>query len=303
MERQKEMWAAALAGVVLLAGPTFEPTLTSAARYPLEARDTIRRTLRWPAGAVRRVELSNLSGAVRVTGGNGDGVEVVIERVMHAENATAMSDAKRVSEPVMSESGQGISVRAAGELSGGCDDRRERGGGTRNRWSDAGYRVETPVEVRLPANVELRLCTVNGPATVSNIDGMVKVNAVNGQVEARDIGGAVDLQTVNGAITADVRARPERPWSLQTVNGDITLRMPSDTSADLRLKTLHGELLTNFDTTVMPSPSAATADSDARRGGRRVYRSNRTLGVRIGQGGPELALETFNGSVRVERRQ
>jgi hypothetical protein len=58
---------------------------------------------------------------------------------------------------------------------------------------------------------------------------------------------------------------------------------------------MNGGLFTDFETTALPQ-TAATAE---RRGNRFVYRSNRTVSVRVGSGGPELSFETLNGDVRV----
>ena len=196
----------------------------------------------------------------------------------------------------MSESPRGVQVLAAGTQRGACDAERDRRDG--RRWSDPPYRVQARVEVRVPANVTLRLCTVNGPASVTGVAGGVHVSAVNGPITASEIGGDVRLKTVNGNIDADVRARPGRPWDLATVNGNVLLRMPTDAAADLRLKTMHGGIYTDFETTELP----ATAPTVEQRGNLRVLRSNRSVGVRIGAGGPTVTIETVNGNVRVQRR-
>lgn len=78
----------------------------------------------------------------------------------------------------------------------------------------------------------------------------------------------------------------------------MSLRLPADASADLRVRTRNGDVLTDFDTTPL-APETSTLES---RGTMRVIRSSRTVGARIGQGGPEVSIETINGFVRVQKR-
>jgi DUF4097 and DUF4098 domain-containing protein YvlB len=84
---------------------------------------------------------------------------------------------------------------------------------------------------------------------------------------------------------------------LKTLNGNVDATFPATLSADFVLKTRHGELLTDFDVEVLPQPVAAAE----RRNGKFVYRSNDAARVRVGQGGPEISMETMNGDVRVIR--
>jgi DUF4097 and DUF4098 domain-containing protein YvlB len=81
------------------------------------------------------------------------------------------------------------------------------------------------------------------------------------------------------------------------VNGRIVVTLPASLSADLRLKTLHGGLYTDFET--KPLPTRSTTD---RRGGRFVYRSDRSATFRVGAGGPELQFETVNGDIQVRKK-
>lgn len=292
-----ECWPVVLAGAALIAGSVLGPPVTGEARYPLEERDTVRRSLPLPAGTGRRVEISNLSGAVVVTAAPVTTIEMVAERMMRAVDADAMAEARRVSAPVASETAQGVAIRASGELAGACDGPRER------RWDgERPYRIESRIEIRLPANVALRLCDVNGAASVSGVLGGVHVTTVNGALDAKDVNGPVVLKTVNGGITADIRSRPDRPWTLQTVNGQVRVTLPADTSADLRMKTLHGGLYTDFATVALPPGSGGAAGVEVEQhGSTRIYRGNRGLGVRIGSGGPVVTLETVNGDIRVQK--
>lgn len=296
-----EYWPVVLAGAALVVGSALGRPVTGESRYPVEARDTVRRSVPLVAGGERRVEISNLSGAVVVTAAPVSAIEVVAERTMQAVDARAMAEAGRISALITTETAQGVTIRASGELAGACDERRER------QWDgERPYRVESRVEIRVPANVAVRLCDVNGSATVTGVLGGVHVTTVNGAIDVSGVNGPVTLKTVNGGITADTRSRPDRPWSMQTVNGQVRLMLPADASADLRMKTMHGGLYTDFATTALPADADGTTAPVApvveQRGGRRLYRANRGLGIRIGKGGPVVTLETVNGDIRVQQR-
>jgi len=103
---------------------------------------------------------------------------------------------------------------------------------------------------------------------------------------------------VNGGVVATFAETPRSASLLRAVNGDITVTLPADASADLRLKTFNGGLFTDFDV----EPQAVKPESASRSpSGKFVYRSRSFTSVRVGRGGAELTLDTFNGSVRVLR--
>jgi DUF4097 and DUF4098 domain-containing protein YvlB len=125
----------------------------------------------------------------------------------------------------------------------------------------------------------------------------MKVTGVNGRIAVEEAVGPIELRTVNGGIVADLRATPASGMVLRTINGGIRLWLPANTAADLWMKTMNGGLFTDFDSRNLPA-AAPVAES---RNSRRVFRSDRRTAVRIGEGGPRIDLETFNGDVRVQK--
>ena len=279
------IWLTAAAGTVLLA------TALADSRFPVESRETIRRSIPITAGGSTTLEVSNINGAIVVTGGGGNAVELVAERTIRARTDADLDEAKRTVRLDTSEAAG--SVRVCGDASWrcGCDQRSPWPG----RRDERPYSVDTDFELRVPRNITLRLCTINGGrVSVTHTTGDVVISHVNGGIDVDDVRGAARLTTVNGSIHATF---PDAPGtsSFNSVNGSIVVTLPKSLSADLRLKTMNGGLFTDFETTAIPT-AAATPE---RRNGRFVYRSNRTVGVRVGRGGPELSFETLNGDVRV----
>jgi DUF4097 and DUF4098 domain-containing protein YvlB len=149
--------------------------------------------------------------------------------------------------------------------------------------SHSNNKNDTEVEftVELPAGVLLDGATVNGEVVAEKLKSPVKVNTVNGSVIVSST-EEVEAQTVNGSITASMsKAQTTRDLDFQTVNGSITIRMPEGFDAQLSASTVNGSIDTDFPVTVKGSF------------GRRSIRGT------IGSGGPDLNLQTVNGSIRL----
>jgi len=260
----------AIAGTVLMA------TAFAESRFPVEHHETVRRSLRVSGAAGVALEVSNVNGAITVTGVGGDTIELVADRTIRARTDADLDTAKRVLGLDLTNGPGG--VLACGDASARCRCDEQMGG--RGRWDDLPYHVETRLELRVPRAMALRVCTVNGRVTTT------------------DLRAAARVSTVNGAVEATFQDRPATASSFRTVNGSVVVSFPASLSADLRLKTLNGGLFTDFETTVLPSAPAVAE----RRNGKFVYRSDRSAHVRVGRGGPEFEFETVNGDVRVLKR-
>ena len=280
------LWLTAVSGVVLIA------TAMADSRFPIEHRETIRRSLPTPAGADAVLEVSNISGGIDVTGGDEKTIELVAERTIRARTDRDRDEARREVRLDTRETSSGVLLCEDAGRRCGCDERPS------SSWRDrdeSRYRVDTHFTLRVPRNIAVRLCSINGGRiTVMHTTGGVEVEHVNGGIDVDDIRGAAHLTTVNGAIHATYPGAPPAS-SFRTVNGSIVASFPKSLSADMRLRTMNGGLFTDFETTALPR----TAATPERRGNRFVYRSNRTVSVRVGGGGPELSFETLNGDVRV----
>ena len=136
---------------------------------------------------------------------------------------------------------------------------------------------------------------VAGPARAKTSGGSIRLGTVLGPVEARTSGGSVEVAAAHGAIQAKTSggsiraafaAQPEGPSSLRTSGGSITVRLAEGLAFEVNARTSGGSVSTDF-------PVQTTVQGKQR---------NNRLAGRLGDGGPELALRTSGGSIRLRRQ-
>jgi DUF4097 and DUF4098 domain-containing protein YvlB len=148
----------------------------------------------------------------------------------------------------------------------------------------------------VPEKCSLILKTINdGDILVKNIRGELSVRNVNGHIELQDIAGQVSAKTVNGRVRAAFREDPSSACTFSTVNGDLEVRFTPNLAGEFQLKTLNGGIFSDFPVSYQP----AKPGTASREKGRYVYRSHSFQGVRVGQGGPEIRMETLNGDIMI----
>ena len=144
---------------------------------------------------------------------------------------------------------------------------------------------DTKVEftVRVPAGVNFVGRSVNGDIEIDGLRSDVDAATVNGDIEV-STSGTAEARTVNGNVRASLGSMLTEDLEFSTVNGRITVELPSGVSANVNAGTVNGSIETDFPLTVLG------------RWGPREMRGT------IGGGGPELSLETVNGSIRLIER-
>jgi DUF4097 and DUF4098 domain-containing protein YvlB len=154
--------------------------------------------------------------------------------------------------------------------------------------------------LRVPRTLGLTLSTVNrGDIKIEGTTGDFEVTNVNGGIEMLDVAGSGSVHTINKDVRIVFRTNPTAPSSFKTLNGDVVVTFQPTLAADLRMKTFNGGMYTDFETTTLP---ALTPVSE-RKQGKFVYKADRSAGVRVGSGGPELRFETLNGDIRILQRR
>ena len=256
-----------------------------------EQREAVQATLAFDdASGLKTVVIDDVFGSVEVTGSAIGEVRIAGERVVRAETAEAEERARREVSLDLHQSGNRAEITVNGPF-------RSRDGSLNWRdWEDRKYVVRYDLKVEVPETAALVVKTVNdGHVVVRNVRGQLTVRNVNGTIDLDKIAGAVDARTVNGGIRAAFTGSPAAACEFKTVNGDVRLSFGSDLAADFSLKTLNGELRSDYDVTTLP----ARAGQGRRENGRYVYRSDGALNVRVGRGGPHVAMETLNGDLIV----
>jgi hypothetical protein len=220
------------------------------------------------------VEIRGVNGPIRAMLSTGGQVRV------EATKSARRSDPADVTIEVV-QHGDGVTICAVYPTPAGQRQRNEcvPGGG---RMGTRNNDVQVAFVVHVPAGVRLAAHTVNGTIESTGLQSDVRAQTVNGNVQIATSGFA-EATTVNGSISSRVGAGMNRNVSYKTVNGSISIEMPAGLNADFRASTVNGNIQTDFPVTVSGNFS------------------RRSLRGTIGDGGPELRLETVNGSIRLRR--
>ena len=263
----------------------------AAAPAAVEKTGKTERTFTVGAGQ-KRLIVDNVFGAIDVTAVDGSAIQIEVDERWRAESDARMEAARRDVKLDMTQDGNTVRLYVDGPFR--CKD----GGVQMDR--DAGYTVRFDFRIRVPRDTAVELKTINqGNVRLRGTAGDFDLRNVNGDIEAADVAGSGRAHTVNGPVRIAFRENPSGPSSFKTINGEVTLELQPDFAADLRLKSLNGDAFSDFPYTHL----AAAAASGERKGTRWVYRQDRMSGIRIGNGGPEIRIETLNGPIRLLKRE
>jgi opacity protein-like surface antigen len=258
-------------------------------------RDTVKRSLRFgSAGGTHRILVDNVNGSIDVVGYDGDVVELVAYRRVHAESESRMQAANEEVTLDIREESDRILVYVDAPW------RKQDGSVNYRGWDYHGYEVDYDFELRVPVKTDFILKTVNdGDIDVRNMTGAFEVRNVNGDVDMRGVAGSGRVSTVNGDVVVTFTKNPAEESSFKTVNGKVDVEFPEPLSASIRLKTMNGDVYTDFPVKQVPQ-QVATIE---KRNGRKIYRSGDSFVVEAGSGGPELSFNTLNGDIYLSLKE
>ena len=161
-------------------------------------------------------------------------------------------------------------------------------------------------------NGAVRVEDITGDQIITNKYGSVSVRGVTGRVQVSNGYGSVDIENITGALTVetsfddvnignvrgavDVKNRygeiavsfDQPPDADITVLGefsDVSLELPSNAAFSIVGQTRFGDIDSDFD------------EIQAAR-----LRGDRSLSGSVGQGGPQIRIETRNGDIRLDKR-
>jgi lia operon protein LiaG len=207
------------------------------------------------------VRLKTFSGRVNITGSGGS--QVVIKAVRRATRERL--DDIRLE---ITQSGNVIDIDANHRV--------------RERRND--NVVETDFDIQVPSQVRLDLRTFSAPITVSNVGGDLEVEGFSSEIRLTDVSGPKRIKTFSGEVTVQARSWADGDdMQVNTFSGDVTLRLPDNARGDITFDSFSG----NFN-----SDLPVTLSSSSRRNFR---------GTLNGGGSTNFRLNTFSGSVRIQR--
>jgi hypothetical protein len=267
----------------------------SAARTETTSVETTHHTLRFAGSGPHVLEVRTIHGLIDIEGYDGADVDMTVHKSINAKTTDEVAKAQR--EVLLETADDAGTIRAVGRYQHGTTCGEESDQHHRD-WPR--YEVRFDFKIRVPRDTRIVLCTINeGTVTVKGMRADFVVHSVNGPILLSDMAGSGEATTVNGSITASFVSAPRGDSLFRTINGDIELKMPDAFAADLDLKTFNGGLYTDFDAQPRAIKAAAAPQ---RKDGKLVYQTNPFAAVRVGNGGPLLTIDTFNGDARVLHR-
>ena len=158
-------------------------------------------------------------------------------------------------------------------------------------------------EIRVRGGAEfISLKSVEGKVTLEQGRGRIEVHSVSEAVQIRDCSGEisadtvdgdiqlqridsdrVDVSTVDGDLVYEGAIHDQGRYRFSSHDGDITVVAPEDVNAAVSVATFDGEFETTFHAQV----------TELRKG--------RRFSMTLGSGSARLELESFDGSIRLQR--
>lgn len=131
----------------------------------------------------------------------------------------------------------------------------------------------------------LKASSVDGDIMVRDVRGPVSVTTVDGRIELADVDGpTVQAGTVDGDVSFRGPVRAGGTYRLTSHDGDVTAALGGAPDAEVSISTFDGEFLSDFPVTIT-----------------QAVKAGRQFNFTLGRGGAQVFLETFDGTIRLER--
>jgi hypothetical protein len=261
--------------------------------YRVQKKGEVTRTLHFGDQAQPGdLQVDNIFGSIVVAGYDGKEVKLFARKTIKARTEGRIQKAEEEVKLDITEEGNVVDIYVDGpfRVQRHCEE----------KWSDPGYEVHYDFDIKVPrkTNVYLKTAT-KGDIRVSNIEGEFQIRHADGKIIMHDISGAGTAETAAGDVEVHFAKNPESDCFFKTVAGDIHVAFLENLSADFLLKTRYGDAYSDFPVSILPVQSSATEE---RKNGKYVYRSNASVGVRIGAGGPEIKMDTLAGDILINKK-
>ena len=262
--------------------------------FSKEVKEKIERTLKFsnPSGK-KEVIVDNINCSIEVEGYNGKEVQLVVNKTIFASSQERIDLARKKIRLEITEQNNTI------ELYVDTPYRRRDGSMNHRGWRHDGYDVTFDFKLKVPRNTNVYLKTINeGTIEVRNVSGDYDLHNINGRIEATGLSGSGRIYALNGGITVDFEQNPKKDCYFGSLNGEIKVTFLAGLEADFRFKTFNGDVYTDFDVNYLAPRHATTK----RCKGKYVYKADKAFGARVGQGGPEIEFDGFNGDIYVNKK-
>jgi uncharacterized protein (UPF0335 family) len=261
--------------------------------YRVQRKGKVDRTLHFQDSSGRKdLQVDNIFGSIVVTGYDGKDVKLLAHKTIKARTKSRAKKAEEEVKLDITEEGNVIDIYVEGPF------RHQHESG--ENWSDSGYEVHYDFDIKVPRKTNIYLKTATaGRIEVSNIHGEFQVQHADGKIIMHDIIGSGTAKTAAGDVEVFFAENPDSDCSFKTVAGDIHAVFLENLSADFLLKARYGDAYSDFPVTLLPVQSSAVEE---RKNGKYVYRSNASMSVRIGSGGPKIKMDTLAGDILINKK-
>jgi hypothetical protein len=257
----------------------------------VEEKQTLRKTFAFDESAgAKAVEVDNFEGSIRVTGYDGREVQLVVNETLEADSPEKAREARREVRLEISQTNNTVRCYVDGPF------RCQNGSINFRGWEHYGYKVRYDFELKVPQQTGLRVKTVNGrDIEIERTSGKFDVDNINGGIRMSDVSGAGRVYALNGKVRVRFTENPKGDCYFGSLNGNVEVIFRPGLSANARLKTFNGKAFSDFPVGYL----AADKPLKKSENGKFIYKSGEYHGVRIGEGGPELKFDAFNGNIRI----
>jgi DUF4097 and DUF4098 domain-containing protein YvlB len=245
-------------------------------------------TKSYPLTAGGTVRIMNVSGDVKITGGDGNTVVVNAFKEGRDRDKIEIEDLS---------TGNGVELKVRYPRCGSSEENRH----------GCSYEADVRFEVTVPRSLNLsleRINTASGNIQVTGVDANINVNTASGDVTVadshgsvraatasgtmriRNVTGQVSASSASGDVEVDItRLEGSENMNFATASGDVNVRMPFDLDADVSMSTVSGNIKTDF----------AIEVKEPR------YGPGRNAEGRIGNGTRKVRLASASGDISLMR--
>jgi hypothetical protein len=156
------------------------------------------------------------------------------------------------------------------------------------------------LDIMVPTRFALKLGVLDdGDVAVEGLIGDVEVNNPYGRVRLDRLTGSANVNTVDGDISVRFLAIDAGvPLAFTSVHGKVDVAFPADVNLTVRVKSDEAMVWSDFDIAVEKRKSRT--DTAGKAGGTRIALEEWMTG-RIGRGGTDVLLKSFDGNIYIRK--
>ncbi len=226
-------------------------------------------------------------GDIKVVAGTGNEVKVTATLQIDASSTSKADQLQRELDLQINQHGDAVSVLA----------KYPNNGWHWGSWPPitVSFRVSVPSRYNTSLSTSggnIELAGISGHAHLRTSGGNLKISRVVGEVDGRTSGGNIEVESLRGQLTA------------MTSGGNIKASIDDLLTGDVRLSTSGGNVDVSVDKSARFNLKSHTSGGDIDMSGFPIVigpdgKTEDSLSGKVNGGGPQLALETSGGDIRI----